>query len=766
MSAFESLHEKVRRWIWQQGWEGLRDVQERSIPHLLAGGRDLIIMAATAGGKTEAAFLPIVSRIMTERGVPGGGFQALYVSPMRALINDQFGRMESLCSELDIEVTKWHGDVSASIKAKASKRPSGIVLITPESLEAILVRRGREVARLFRGLAYVVIDEMHVFLDDPRGKQLQSILHRIDVAANVKPIRVGLSATLADEESACAFLRPLDPGRVDVLPPGPGGPQIKLQLRGYVRPPFQALKMKAPPPEDGTKAAPEDPAGIALTKHLFEIHRGHRSLIFAGSRQNVELTTVRLAEMTEAAGVPEEFFAHHGNLSREHREHAERRMKDRSRPASIVCTTTLELGIDVGDIEAVAQIGPGHTVSGMRQRLGRSGRRAGQAAVMRVYVTESELTDRTHPLDALRPQTVQAIAMINLMLRKWNEPPDTYRLHLSTLLHQVMALVSEHGGVTAAKAWDVLVRSGTFRAVDVSLFKTLLRRMGNLDVGLLEQAPDGTLLPGPAGERLLESRDIFAVFMSPEEYKVLAEGGRAIGQVPGTNPFSPGQMLILAGRRWRVIEVNSQRRELIVRPARGGVPPSFGGEAQPPADGVVEEMRRFWEELTMPVFLDPTAKQLVAEARTTYDRLGLRHSQVALQEGQLLLFPWVGEKKQQALILALAHDQLEPEPLGIAIGVSVEHTVGLEKTLQALANGHVPSAVELAGMVKNKEVEKFDPFLGDELLDEAWAHDRLDVVSLPEIARNLIRSLQAICPPDSSSRVSLVLEPSQCPSGE
>lgn len=743
MSAFDSLHEKVKRWIWQQGWEGLRDVQERSIPHLLAGGRDLIIMAATAGGKTEAAFLPIVSRLATDGAPSGGGFQAIYVSPMRALINDQFGRMENLCSEVDIEVTKWHGDVSASIKAKASKKPSGIVLITPESLEAILVRRGREVARLFRGLSYVVIDEMHVFLDDPRGKQLQSILHRIDVAANVKPIRVGLSATLADEDAACAFLRPLDPGRVDVLPPSPGGPQIKLQLRGYIKPTFKVRKPPATPSEANGTAVPEDPASIALTRHLFETHRGHRSLIFAGSRQNVELTTVRLTEMTEAMGVPEEFFAHHGNLSREHREHAEQRMKDRSRPASIVCTTTLELGIDVGDIEAVAQIGPGHTVSGMRQRLGRSGRRPGQAAVMRVYVTESELGDRMHPLDALRPQTVQAIAMINLMLRRWNEPPEASRLHLSTLLHQVMALVAEHGGVTAARAWDVLVRSGTFANVDMGLFKTLLRRMGSPEVGLLEQAPDGTLLPGPAGERLLESRDIFSVFMSPEDYKVVAEGGRAIGQVPATNPFLPGQMLILAGRRWRVIEVNGQRRELTVRPAHGGVPPSFGGDAQPPADGVVEEMRRFWEELTLPAFLDPTAKQLVAEARTTYDRLGLRHSLVARHEGQLLLFPWVGKKKLQALVLALANFGLEPEPLGIAIGVSVEHKAILENALRALANGHVPSALELARMVKNKEVEKFDPLLGDELLDQVWANDRLDVSSLTDVAGHLVRSLQA-----------------------
>lgn len=741
MSAFDSLHEKVRRWIWQQGWEGLRDVQERSIPLLLSGERDLIIMAATAGGKTEAAFLPIVSRLASQPSEPGGGFQAIYVSPMRALINDQFGRMESLCAELDIAVTKWHGDVSESMKARSRKNPSGIVLITPESLEALLVRRGKEVARLFRSLSYVVIDEMHVFLDDPRGKQLQSILHRIDLASKAKPVRVGLSATLADEKAAREFLRPLEPNRVDVLPPGPGGPQIKLQLRGYVRPAHFRRQPK-PTSDDGKEAVPEDPAAVALTRHLFETHRGHRSLIFAGARATVETVTVALAEMAEAIGVPEEFFAHHGNLSREHREHAEQRMKDKSRPASIVCTTTLELGIDVGDIEAVAQLGPGHTVSGMRQRLGRSGRRPGQSAVMRVYVTEVEQTDTSHPLDALRAQTVQAIAMLNLMLRKWNEPPDPERLHLSTLLQQVMALIGQNGGITAAEAWDILIRAGTFPGVDIALFKRLLRRMGDPEVGLLEQAKDGTLLPGPAGERLLESRDIFAVFMSPEEYKVVAEGGRAIGQVPGTNPFSPGQMLILAGRRWRIIEVDAQRRELAVRPAKGGTPPIFGGEPRPPVDGVVEEMRRVWEDLSIPPYLDTAAKQLLVEARTTYDKLGLRYSSVARHDGQILLFPWVGDRKQRALILALARADLEPAPLGIAVGVSAGQQEALVSNLSALAAGP-PDALELAEAVENKVIEKFDPFLGDELLDLAWARDRLDIAGLPALASELLRSLQA-----------------------
>lgn len=739
MAAFDALHDKVRRWIWQQGWEGLRDVQERSIPLLLAGEQDLVIMAATAGGKTEAAFLPIVSRLTSEPPAAGQGFRAMYVSPMRALINDQFGRMEHLCADLDIEVTKWHGDVSESVKARARKNPSGIVLITPESLEALLVRRGKEVARLFLSLRYVVVDEMHVFLDDPRGKQLQSILHRIDLVGGARPVRVGLSATLADEQAARAFLRPLNPSQVEVLPPGPGGPPIKLQLRGYTSPASFRFSQQAREEEE---RAWVDPTEMAIARHLFETHRGHRSLIFAGARGVVESVTVRLSEMGEAAGVPEEFFAHHGNLSREHRENAEQRMKDRSRPASIVCTTTLELGIDVGEIEAVSQLGTGHTVSGMRQRLGRSGRRPGQAAVMRVYIREAELTDTTHPIDALRAQAVQAIAMLNLMLRKWNEPPEQGRLHLSTLLHQIMALIGQRGGATATEAWDILVRSGTFASVDVALFKRLLQRMGDPKTGLLEQAADGMLLPGPAGERLLESRDIFSVFVSPEEYKVIAEGGQAIGQVPSNSGFIPGEMLILAGRRWRIVEVDAPRRELSVRPAKGGRPPIFGGPLGPPSDGVVDEMRRVWEDLSIPAYLDATAKQLLVEARTTYDQLGLRHSLVARREGQLLLFPWVGERKQQALVLALTRAELEPARLGVAVGIAAEKENALVSALGAMAGAMPPDAVELATLVQNKEIEKFDCFLGDELLTLAWARDRLDTVELPNLASKLLASLR------------------------
>lgn len=285
------------------------------------------------------------------------------------------------------------------------------------------------------------------------------------------------------------------------------------------------------------------------------------------------------------------------------------------------------------------------------------------------------------------------------------------------------------------------MRSGNFGGVDAGLFKRLLRRMAEPEVGLLEQAADGTLLPGPAGERLLESRDIFSVFVSPEEYKVIAEGGRSIGQVPGENPFSPGEMLMLAGRRWRIVEVDAARRELSVRPARGGNPPLFGGGMRPPSDGVVEEMHRVWEDLSIPAYLDATAKQLLVEARTMFDRLGLRGASAARHDGQLLLFPWVGERRQQALVLALIQAELEPLPLGIALGVSADRKSDLVAALSCLASGPHPEALALSALVDNKEIEKFDPFLGDELLSLSWARDRIDADGLSALAAGLLASL-------------------------
>src|SRR5450759_1188464 len=471
-SAFTHLHPKIQRWIWEQNWCELRDAQERAVGPILAGNRDLIIAAATASGKTEAAFLPIcsalldagdgpdrarsVSRVVPEPATPNAtGVQVLYVSPLKALINDQYGRLDALCEQLDIPVHRWHGDVAGSRKAKVLSNPDGLLLITPESLEALLVIHGPKVGRIFGGLRYVVIDEMHSFLGAERGAQLQSLLHRVELVIRRRVPRIGLSATLGDMAAAAEFLRPGRGDAVTIITAADDTQELQLQLRGYETTPAHLSPAAAEKAETrGEQVEAEDitPGDrLAIADHLFATLRGTDDLIFANSRRNVEIYADLLKRRCDRAQVPNEFVPHHGSLSKDLREHVEARLKDRDQPVSAVCTSTLEMGIDIGSVSSIAQLGAPHTVSSLRQRLGRSGRRGG-AATLRLYISEEQVTPQTPPPDALRVELVQSIAMVNLLLERWNEAPDSGGLHLSTLTQQLLSLIAQHGGITPLQA--------------------------------------------------------------------------------------------------------------------------------------------------------------------------------------------------------------------------------------------------------------------------------------------------------------------------
>lgn len=234
-SGFNRLHALIQRWIWDQGWTDLRDIQERAIDPVLSGDRDVIIAAATAGGKTEAAFLPVCSRLVEE---PRGSIRALYISPLKALINDQFDRLERLCERLEIPVHRWHGDVSSGHKRQVLSEPAGILLITPESLEAQFVLRGTAISKLFASLDYVVVDELHSFIGTERGKQLQSLLSRLEFVLRRRIPRIALSATLGDMDLAAEFLRPDRRLACDILVSNESRQDVRLQIRGYrVKPP-------------------------------------------------------------------------------------------------------------------------------------------------------------------------------------------------------------------------------------------------------------------------------------------------------------------------------------------------------------------------------------------------------------------------------------------------------------------------------------------------------------------------------------------------
>jgi ATP-dependent Lhr-like helicase len=731
-SAYDRLHPGVRRWVWQQGWSDLRPVQKAAIDAILTGGRDVIIAAATASGKTEAAFLPLISRIADE---PGGGFRLLYVSPLKALINDQFRRLDGLCEALELPVFRWHGDVTASHKRKARDTPAGILLITPESLEATLVRRGLEAERLFGALEAVVIDELHAFIGNPRGRQMQSLLHRIEVAAQRHIPRIGLSATLGDNLApARAFLRPGAAEPALLAEDRRGGQEIRLQLRGYVRAPRAE---PAPSPPDETHADADAAVARAIAAHLFKTLRGGQNLIFAGRRSEVEIYADLLRTESEACGVPNEFLPHHGSLSRDHREMVEQRLRDNQIPTTAVCTSTLELGIDIGAIAAVAQIGPPWSVASLRQRLGRAGRREGQAAILRLYVAEPALSARDTPPDALRFGLVQSVAMVRLLLQGWAEPPRSAAMDISTLLQQTLALIAESGGLHARDAYRVLCSSGPF-AVPQRLYVDLLRRMGEAEVALIEQAPDGTLLLGRAGERLVDHHDFYAAFVTADEYRVL-HGSRTLGTLPVVSPLMVGATILFAGRRWQVLEVADREKLISVAPSTAGAPPLFGGGGGDLHDRVVAEMFDLYRSADEPPFLDPAAHALLTEGRAGFARHRLAETAMIDEGGTLWLFPWVGTIRLGTLVLALRAAGLDANSRGVAIEIADSTQEALAASLRTLAAAPPPDPRGLAESCAARAIGKYDHLLSDALQIESYASQRLDTATLPALAGDLLR---------------------------
>jgi len=736
--AFDRLHPKVQRWIWKQKWFDLRDIQKETIPQLLDDEKDIIIAATTASGKTEAAFLPIVSKLLESNIKPGDGFGVMYVSPLRALINDQFQRLESLCEELNIPVFKWHGDVSASLKSQARKRPEGIILITPESLEAILMRQGLESARLFKSLSHIVVDELHAFMNVPRGKQLQSLLSRLEQMVGRSILRVGLSATLPDMYSAAFFLRPFNADNVAILQSKAEEQEIKLQLRAYIEP-VKVLNLKEIK-EQEDKANEVCGALGAVCEHLFKTLRQSRNLIFAGSRQRVEEISARLTDMCIQCHVPGEFLAHHGSLARAYREEAEKRMKDNRLPVSIVCTTTLELGIDIGNIESVAQIGSGHTVSGMRQRLGRSGRREDKAAVLRVYIMEQEFFADIHPIDSLRLDTVQAIAMIELMLQHWNEPLNTKKLHLSTLMHQILALICQYGGLTADNIWNYLIKKNIFQNINKPLFVKVLKRMGHPDVKLLEQVADGALLLGAEGERITSTFDFYAVFETPEECRVVCQG-HEIGRLPMTLAYQKDSLLILGGKYWRIIDIDLVHHEIIVDKGRGGRPPAFSGQESPQADAVVAKMKNIYLDINVPIYLDATAIDLLHQARQSFVSHKLFERSIISHGNGFLLFPWLGSAKLMTLLLVLVAHKLKANINSIAIEVHDCDKQQLRQVLEKIVHEPVIDVEKLAMLMPEKAIDKFDHYLDSELQAMNFASAMLDSSTIQDKVCELLKDL-------------------------
>ncbi len=752
--AFEQLHPELRRWIWQQGWPGLRPVQQRAIPAVLDRSSDVVIAAPTAGGKTEAAFLPILTDIAAQEAA--NQLRVICVSPLRALINDQTRRLESLAACIGARVQPWHGDVTRG-RQTFWERPTEILITTPESLEAMLMRRTPELGRLATSLRFMVVDELHCFIGSERGAQLQSLLRRVERLAGSEIPRVALSATLGDASYAGSFLRPPGTRPVTIIQPEGKGGELKLIVKAIIEEPVKprssscALSQASasglggsvePPPPPGFEHLPqtddhddiedEDVAakgsGLSvIAEHLFERLRGDTHLVFANSRRNVETLAAILAGRCERDALPNEFFPHHGSLARELRLDVESRLRDGQLPTTAICTSTLEMGIDIGDIASIGQVGPAPSVSSLKQRVGRSGRRSGTAQTLRQYVVLPALTITSHPLNYLRLPLVQAIAQVELMIAGQFEPPVRGDLHLSTLVQQILSCIyASGGGADARSLFRSLGGPGPFAGVDVPTFAAVLRVMG--DAKLLEQNDAGTLLPGELGEKLAEHYSFYASFTTPEEFQLIAKG-RLLGSIPLDSPVAPGQFMLFGGRRWRIVEVRLGDRAILLEPARGGQPPDFGGNA-PIAHALVHARMR--EVLSSPGhfdYLDKIASATLNLAREAFRGHSLDKACVLMGGDAVYLAHWSGSRIGQTLSLWLQRAGHQVENDGPFIALAGVRPEDIQSILEDALARAPTNASELTALVPMLAEEKFETWLSIDrpLLERGWAARWLDI---------------------------------------
>ena len=615
--------------------------------------------------------------------------------------------------------------------------PSGVLLITPESLEALFIMRGPKIPQLFGELHYVLVDELHAFIGTERGRQLQSLLNRVEIATRRIVPRIALSATLGDMHGAADFLRPGRKEEALLIIDDTDGQELKLQVRGY---------WDATPRTDGTDqeenllescdsaVAIKDQGVHSIARDLFRTLRGSDNLIFANSRGRVEHLSALLREMADRQRVPNEFYPHHGSLSKNIREEAEDRVRDKSRPGNAICTTTLELGIDIGNVASIAQVGCPPSVSSLRQRLGRSGRRRGTPAILRMYILEEELTERSSIVDELRMRLVQCIAMVELLLTRWYEPPESNQLHLSTLIQQILSLVAQYGGIKANECWRVLSKHGPFDDLDEEQFIEVLRSLGKHD--LITQTHDGVLVQGLSGERLVEHYSFYAAFNTSEEYR-LVSGSRTLGSLPILFPLIAGMYMVFAGRRWQVIDVDTRLKTVFLEPSKGGRIPKFIGSGPLVHDRVREKMSEIYRSDMTFAYLDEEAGRLLSQGRSVFNRLGLARTHIVKDGKDAILFPWAGDRVLHTMFLQFLSLGLKPVSEGSGIRVQGCSTDTLSRALRNIADGDWTDALSLAQKVKNKVQNKHDGYLSDRLLCADYASRNLNLLGARKVAQEI-----------------------------
>ncbi len=738
MNVFDRYAPFIQDWIYRSGWQTLRSVQNAAGDAIFNTDDNVLLTASTASGKTEAAFFPILTLLDEE---PSRSVGVLYIAPLKALINDQFGRLNELCEEAGIAVYRWHGDVPQTQKRKLLRKPSGILQITPESLESLMINKHMEIPSLFGDLRFIVIDEVHSLLRGDRGMQTFCLIERLCKLAGCNPRRIGLSATIGDPQAAGAFLA-AGSGRNTVIPRFESGREVwRLSMEHFFNSDPQAdegklLEISTPILEEPSDTAPKaaDP-GIG---YIFEHSRGRKCLVFTNSREECESVCQSLRQYCEVNHEPERFLIHHGNLSASYRESAEEEMKDDDSLMSVCATATLELGIDIGRLERAFQIDAPFTVSGFLQRMGRTGRR-GSPSEMWFVMREEHPEARAMLPDMIPWYLIQGIALVQLYIEeRFVEPPRTERLPFSLLYHQTMSTLASSGEMTAGELASRVLPLSCFHRVTQDDFRMLLRHL--LEIDHINKTENNGLIVGLAGERVVNSYKFYAVFQENIEYSVRA-GSEELGTI--VKPPPAGDKIAIAGRVWVVEEVDHKKRVVYCTLVKGNIPAYFGDVAGDIHTRILERMYGVLnEEKTYPYLMRHAVCRL-QDARESFRKSGMAERPLIHLGGNMwALFPWLGSYAFLALERFLKIRC--GERLGLK-GLNPSRPYYLQFTMKVTEDEFYQITAEEAAkdfdpleLVYPKEVpvfEKYDEYVPEELIRKGFA---LGVLNVDEMKKRLM----------------------------
>ncbi len=723
-NPFYRLSPFIQEYIYRHGWTELREIQVEAAHVLFDTDSHLLLASGTASGKTEAAFLPVLTQLQQQ---PSSSVGVLYIGPTKALINDQFYRLQGLLQEADIPVWHWHGDVGRSSKERLVRQPKGVLQITPESLESLLINRTQVLQPIFHDLRYVIVDEVHVFMGSDRGLQILAQLQRLARYAKQEPRRIGLSATLGDYALAEQWLGSGSKRTVVTPRISAGGQSVRLALEHFQRPDEEDKEKPLPP-------AQADP----YYRYIFGVTRPGKALVFSNNRAQTETVTASLRQIAEAEQLPDVYHVHHGSISAPLREAAEAAMRDPETDAVTAATVTLELGIDLGQLERVVQLEAPLAVSSFLQRLGRSGRRGGPMEMWFV-TSETEKTGGEALPEMLPWQLLQSIAVIQLYLEeRWIEPIESSQLPYSLLYHQTMSLLAQGEQTPRALAQKVLTLP-PFKAVHPEDFRQLLLYL--LDIDHIQRTEEGGLIIGLTGERVVRNFKFYAVFADNEEYTVQDES-REIGSI--IQPPPPGERFALAGRTWEVLEIDPKRKLVQVKQISGRASVSWKGTCGRVHGRILQRMRQVLFEDKEYRYLQPQARERLREARQLAAAHRLDQRNILPLGGQTFaILPWMGTRSYRTLdrsLRMLGRGRFSIYGIGgvaphfFTLLADTDSSEILQQAIVRQVMG-LETGESLVALNESPRLQKYDEFVPAPLLRKAFIHDHLDVKEMKSVVK-------------------------------